>query len=47
MKFSKHPYKRSTIKDQKSDYDILLDLQKRSSKIREDFVSDPQLKMIY
>ena len=38
----KRPYKRSTIKEQKSNYD----LQKRSSKIREDFVSDTQLNDI-
>ena len=38
----KRTYKRSTIKEQKSNYD----LQKRSSKIREDFVSDTQLNDI-
>ena len=37
----KRTYKRSTIKEQKSNYD----LQKRSSKIR-DFVSDTQLNDI-
>ena len=39
-------YKRSTIKDQKSNYCIPLDLRKRSSKIRENFVSNAQLNMI-
>ena len=42
----KHPYKRSTIKDQKSNFGIPLDLWKRSSKIRESSVSDPHLNMI-
>ena len=42
----KHSYKGSTIKDQKSNYDIPLDLRKRSSKIRENFVSDQQLNTI-
>ena len=37
---------RSTVKDQKSNYGIPPNLQKRSSKIREDFVTDPQLNMI-
>ena len=41
-----YPYKRSTIKDQNSNYGIPLDLRKRFSKIRENFVSDPQLNMI-
>ena len=34
------------IKDQKSNYGIPLDLQERSSTIREYFVSDPQLNII-
>ena len=34
LKQGKCPYKRSTIKDQKSNYVIPLDLRKRSSKIR-------------
>ena len=38
----KRTYKRSSIKEQKSNYD----LQKRSHKIREDFVSDTQLNHI-
>ena len=38
--------KRSTIKGQKLNYGILLDLLKRSSKTRGDFVSDPQVSMI-
>ena len=41
-----HPYKWSTIKDQKSNYGIPLHLQKTSSEVREDFVSYPQLNMI-
>ena len=41
-----YPYKRSTIKDQKSNYGIPLDLWKRSSKIRKNYLSDPQLNMI-
>ena len=39
-------FKRFIIKDRKSNYGIPLDLQKRSSKIREDFVKNPQLDMI-
>ena len=39
-------FKRFIIKDRKSNYGIPLDLQKRSSKIREDFVNNPQLDMI-
>ena len=35
----------STIKDQKSNYGIPLDIRKSSSEIRENFVSDPQLNM--
>ena len=42
----KHPYKRSTIKDKKSNYGNPLNLLKRSSKIRETFVSNPQLNMM-
>ena len=42
----KHPCKRSTIKDQKSNNSILLDLQKRSSKIRGNFVNDQKLNMM-
>ena len=37
---------RSTIKDQKSNYDITQILRKGFSKIRENFVSDPHLNMI-
>ena len=39
-------YKRFTMKDQKSNYDILLDLWKRSSETGENFVCDPYLNMI-
>ena len=45
-KIEKHQCKWSTIKDQKSNYGIPLDLRKRFSKIRENFVSDPQLNMV-
>ena len=38
-----HPRNWFAIKDQKSHYGIPLDLQKRFSKTRENFVSDPQL----
>ena len=45
-KLREAPVKQSTIKDQKPNYGIPLILQKRPSKIRENFVSDPQLNMI-
>ena len=42
----KHPIKQSTIKDKRSNCGIPLNLRKRYSKIRENFVSNPQLNMI-
>ena len=44
--YSTYRPKWSTIIDQKSNFGIPLDLHKRSSKIREDFASDPQLNDI-
>ena len=46
LKKYKHPHKWSTFKDQNSNYVIPLDLRKRSSKIRENYVSDAKLNMI-
>ena len=43
LKKEKHSCKQSTIKNQKSNYGILLDLRKRSSKIGENILRDPQL----
>ena len=42
----KHLYRQNTVNDQKSNYGIPLDLWKRSSKTRENFVSKPQLNII-
>ena len=43
LKLERHPCKRFTIKDQESNCGIPLDLRKRPSEIRENFVSDPHL----